>query len=665
MAGIAHLQEIYKKKGKDFIENLFDKYVTVNEKLDASAFGIEKNPATKKLEFFKRNTEMPISLIDRTLMKLYEQPISYFEKIEPEVLAKIPARWRFGMEYFANDHPQEISYDRLPKNQLVLSYIHVKNSNGKLVRTIQDKKELDSWADLLQIERSPILYQGNLTEDQKIKIMDFLDTPFEKLVNKFKTNSFVKFVISVLNPKLKKTTLNDDLDKNIEGIVFRFGDEDDKEVILAKMVDPVFELMAKGRAETKNEDEPNDIFQLTVIDIMNFIDNLSFKKFQPKGKELEARYLTFICQVFNEFIEKFGDKYKDLNFNEPEFMKKKNFDINLDFIKNDKTIELINENEAYKKLFKIFLASFRKKKKKPNGIFTIEVIKQFNGTIDRIHNHLSQGVLSVSESETAIPTFGEFKLLKGSYIEDEVDNTEVDNFVDFGKQVMDEDAPEEETEEPKEAKPEGEVEEPEAPKKREINTDKGSKKVNIIVGRFQPFHNGHLSMAKDLYDFNKYPVVIVVVHPGHNKSGQSPFTLSTIKTMMSNLSKDSDGMIKDHCIIGRGFIYDVINKLRELNYEPILWGAGEDRIQDYKKQLELNFKRENELKLGDNFQLVKTDRYGSGTEVRKAIEEDKFGEFKALVPKTVQGVYTLLRNDIENAKREAEEAALAKKQLTQ
>lgn len=656
MAGIAHLTEIYKKKGKDFIESLFDKFVTVNEKLDASAFGIEKNSSTKKLEYFKRNTETPISLIDRTLMKLYEQPINYFETIDPEILAKIPVRWRFGMEYFANDHPQEISYDRLPKNQLVLSYIHVKNSNGKLVRTIQDKKELDSWADLLNIERSPILYQGMLTEDQKIRVMDFLDTPFEKLVDKFKTNSFVKFVISVLNPKMKKTTLNDDLDKNIEGIVFRFGDEDDKEVILAKMVDPVFELMAKGRAEAKTEDEPNDIFQLTVIDMMNFIDSLNFKKLVPKGKELEARYLNFICSVFNEFISKMGDKYKDLNFNEPAFMQKKNFDINLDFIKNDKTVELINDNDSYKKLFKIFLASFRKKKKKPNGIFTLEVIKQFNETVDKIHDHLSQGIQVLTESE--IPTFGEYKSQRGTYIESDNDS-DVDSFVAFGANVMEDETEEtSDVEAPTESKPKDED------KKREVNTDKGSKKVNIIVGRFQPFHNGHLSMAKDLYDANKHPVVIVIVHPGHNKSGQSPFTIPTIKTMMSNISKDSDGMIKDHCIISRGFIYDVINKLRDLNYEPILWGAGEDRIHDYKKQLELNFKRDNELKLGENFQLVKTDRYGSGTEVRKAIENDKFGEFKSLVPKTVQGVYTLLKNDIDKAKRDAEEAAKKKEELT-
>jgi len=653
MAGITHLQEIYKKKGKDFVQSLFDKYVTINEKLDASAFGIEKNAATKKLEFFKRNTETPISLIDRTLMKLYEQPINYFETLDQNLLDTIPARWRFGMEYFANEHPQEISYDRLPKNNLVLSYIHVKNSNGKLVRTIQDKQELDKWADLFKIERSPIIFQGLLTPEQKIDIMNFLDTPFEKLVDKFKTDSFIKYVISILNPKMKKTTLNTDLNKSTEGIVFRFGDEDDKEIVLAKMVDPIFELVARDKAEVKNDDEPNDIFQLTVIDMMNFIESLSFKKLQVKGKDLESRYLNFISQVFNSFIEKHGEKYKDLNFNEPEFMKKKNFDLNMDFIKNDKTIELIYENDSYKKLFKIFLASFRKKKKKPSGIFSIEVIKQFNGTVDKIHDHLSQGLM---ESEEAIPTFGEFRLLKGSYLEPEnEDNSDVDNFVEFGGQVI------EDTD--GEAAPEADAK-PEESKKK-VNTDKGSRKVNIIVGRFQPFHNGHLSMAKDLHDINKCPVVIVVVHPGHNKSGQSPFTIPTIKTMMSNLTKDSDGIIKDYCVISRGFIYDVINKLRELNYEPVLWGAGEDRINDYKKQLELNYKRDNELKLSDNFQLVKTDRYGTGTEVRKAIEDGQFGIFKALVPKTVQGVYTLLKNDMDNAIKDKEAAENEKKVSTQ
>jgi len=161
-------------------------------------------------------------------------------------------------------------------------------------------------------------------------------------------------------------------------------------------------------------------------------------------------------------------------------------------------------------------------------------------------------------------------------------------------------------------------------------------------------------MAKDLFDMNGFPCVVVVVHPGHNKSGNSPFQVSTIKTVLNNLPEETEGLVKDYCFITRGFIYDAIEKVRELGYEPILWGAGKDRIEDYKKQLELNFKKNNELRLSDNFQLVQTDRYGSGTEVRKALSDDSFGKFKGLVPKSVLGAYNLLRTDIENAKREAE-----------
>jgi hypothetical protein len=144
------------------------------------------------------------------------------------------------------------------------------------------------------------------------------------------------------------------------------------------------------------------------------------------------------------------------------------------------------------------------------------------------------------------------------------------------------------------------------------------------------------------------------VHPGHNKSGKSPFQVSTIKTVFNNIPEETEGLIKDFCIIKRGFINDAIEKVREIGYEPMLWGAGKDRIEDYKKQLELNFKKNNELKLDEKFQLVQTDRYGSGTEVRKAIEENSFGKFKNLVPKSVQGAYNLLCKDMENSKREKE-----------
>lgn len=637
MAGITHLNEIYKKKGKDFIDKLFDSYVTINEKLDASAFAIERNPVTKEIEFFKRNTASPISMIDRTLMRLYEKPIAHIQSLGEDVLAKIPSGWRIGMEYFVNEHPQELSYDRTPKNGLVLSYIHVKNALGKIVRTIQDKEELDKWADILQIEKPPIIFQGVLSNDQKIKIMEFLDTPHEDLTKKFKTESFVKYIISILNPKLKSTMLNADLEKPIEGVVFRFG-EDDGDVVLAKLVDPVFSQLSKDKVN-EGDDNPNDIYYLTLIDLMNYIERLNLKKFKPKGRTFEERYINFISQVFLSFIAENGDEYKDLDFYEPEFMKKKEFDLNRDFIQNQDVLSAIDDNDSYKKLFKIMLASFRKRRKKASGVFTQEVIRQFNGTIDKIASHLSQDL-----KENEVPLFSEFLSQRGRRMDVEEDaepteETEVEADQDVDpvgslKDTMDQ-IPHNQPEE-----------EPKKPKKK-------GKKVNIIVGRFQPFHNGHLNMAKELNAANKLPVVVIAVHPGHNKSGNSPFTIPTLRTMLSNLQKDSDGIIIGYRIIGRGFIQDVINSLRP-EYEPVLWGVGPDRMNDYSKQLELNYKRNNELDLDDKFQIMETKRMCSATDVRKSVEDDKFGEFKNKVPKSVQGIYPILRNDIQRVTAKSE-----------
>ena len=224
MSGINHLYDIYNKKGQEFIDQLFNTFVTVNEKMDGSAFTFERDKETGKFKFYRRDQRNPITFVDRTLMKYYEKPIQYIESLPPHILEKIPRGWRFGLEYFANNKPVEIMYDSIPKNHLLLSYVHEYGDDGKIKKTIQDKKELDDWADLLGIDRAPIIFQGYLTDEQKGKINEFLRTPFDQLVERFKTQSFVRFIIGTLNPDLKKTALNEDLDKDVEGIVFRFGD---------------------------------------------------------------------------------------------------------------------------------------------------------------------------------------------------------------------------------------------------------------------------------------------------------------------------------------------------------------------------------------------------------------------------------------------------------
>lgn len=628
MAGISHLQEIYKKKGKDFIAKLFDSFVTVNEKLDASAFGLEKDAVTGNILYYKRNTESPITKIDRTLMRYYERPISHFESLPEEVKSKMPPGWRFGFEYFVNEQPQYISYDRVPKNNLVLSYIHVKNGLGEVVRTVQDKQSLDEWSDMLQTERAPIIFQGKLTEDQKLKVMEYLDTPQDRLAAKFNTTSFVKFIISVLKPGTTKTALNEDLDKSIEGVVFRFGElQDESPVMLAKIIDPVFEALSKERPK-EDDDHTGDMYYILLMDVANFIETMKFKTIPPRGKTFDDRYINFICDVFNRFIDKFGEKYEDFTLVEPSYMKKKDFDLNDRYIESARTIALIESSEIYRKLFKVILAAFRKKRKRAVGIFSKEVVEQFNGTVSKIASHLSQGVITESEG---MPTFGEFLSKRGGRAsdilpeetEEEVDDAADNTMSNLGDVV-------------------GPPSEPAEPKP--LKKDPIKKKVNIIVGRFQPFHNGHLSMVKELFEANRLPVVLVVVNTG-KPSEQSPFTTKTVSSYLDNVVSENQKMIAGHVLVGRGFIDGVVEALRPM-YEPILWGVGEDRVDGYQMQLELNFRKGNPLNLSDKFLIMQTTRVASGVDIRKMVEDDNFTKFKNAVPKGVQVTWPLLRLDI-------------------
>jgi phosphopantetheine adenylyltransferase len=633
MAGIAPLQEIYKRKGKEFVSKLFDSYVTINEKLDASAFGVEKDPVSGNLLYYKRNTETPITKVDRTLMRYYEKPISHFEGLSEEIKSKLPPGWRFGFEYFVNEQPQFIGYDRLPKNNLVLSYVHVKNGLGETIRTVQDKQSLDDWADALGVERSPIIFQGRLNEEQRLKIMEYLDTSPDKLSSKFKTTSFVKFIISVLSPGSSKTALNEDLDKSIEGIVFRFGEpQDEGSVTLAKIIDPVFEAIAKERPKTE-EDNTGDMYYIVLMDLANFIESLRMKSIPVRGKTFDDRYINFISEVFNRFIEKMGDKYEDFVIQEPAYMKKKEFELNDRFIENKRTLALVESSEAFRKIFKIALAAFRKKRKRAVGIFTKEVAEQFNGTVAKIAAYLSQGMVSEAEE---MPTFGEFLSRRGGRPEDlapEETESEVDDqdntIANLGDVVG----------------PSAEPAQPEKPKK-----DSVKKKVNIIVGRFQPFHNGHMGMVRELYEANRLPVVLVVVNTG-KQTEQSPFSMSTVGAYLDNVIAENQKIMAGYVMTKRGFIDDIIAALRP-KYEPVLWGVGEDRTDNYRMQLELNFRKGNPLALTDKFLIMATNRAMSGTDVRKMVEDDNFTKFKAAVPRGVQVTWPQLKLDFSQINRE-------------
>jgi hypothetical protein len=632
MAGINHLYDLYNKKGADFVNQLFNQYVTINEKMDGSAFSFERDKDTGKFKFYRRDQRNPITLVDRTLMKYYEKPIQYIESLPPHVIQKIPRGWRFGLEYFANTNPVEIVYDRLPKNHLILSYVHQLDDAGKIVKTIQKKTSLDEWADLLGVEHSPIIFQGKLDEDQKSKLLEFLNTPFKKLVERFSTQSFVRYIISTLNPELSKSALNEDLDKEVEGIVFRFGDPNkENETVLAKMVDPIFTEIAKQKSSEQREKKPSDFLGITLLDVMNFILEKGLKNFEVEGDTEDERYISFISDVFAKFLDENKEKYKGTDFEEPSYLKKEDFRLNKNLITDRKVLKYVEEDESFESLFKLILNSFRKIKTRATGIVTSGMVEQLNLLIQDIKDYIKKEKSTVNESDFI--SFSDFKkefIPNVDYIQEENEESERSEnpFFSYDEFISKLETIDNQTKDDKDQLVEKVPMDPKA--------------VNVLIGRFQPFHSGHLKMAKKLKEKNNLPSFVVVVYPGHNKSGKSPFDERIIKQYMEAVVKDNPEDLVDYMIVDRGLVGSIINKLVIMGLEPHLIAAGDDRKDYYEKQIEYIKRSDLIDNLPKDFGLEVTPRFTSATEVRDKLKSEDFASLKKLLPKSVLNLYTLL-----------------------
>jgi len=636
MAGINHLYDLYNKKGADFVNQLFNQYVTINEKMDGSAFSFERGKDTGKFKFYRRDQRNPITLVDRTLMKYYEKPIQYIESLPPHIIQKIPRGWRFGLEYFANTNPVEIVYDRLPKNHLILSYVHQLDDSGKIVKTIQKKELLDEWADLLGVERSPIIFQGKLDEDQKSQLLEFLNTPFKKLVERFSTQSFVRYIISTLNPSLAKSALNDDLDREVEGIVFRFGDPNkENETVLAKMVDPIFTEIAKQKSSDQRERKPSDFLGITLLDVMNFILEKGLKNFEVDGDTEDERYISFISDVFAKFLDENKEKYKGTDFEEPSYLKKDEFRLNKNLISDRKVLKYVEEDESFESLYKLILNSFRKIKTRSSGIVTSGMIEQLNLLIQDIKNYIKKEKSKVNESDFI--SFSDFKkefIPNVDYIQEENEESESSEnpFFSYDEFISKLETIDNQTSNDNDSLTE------------KVPVD--PKSVNVLIGRFQPFHLGHLKMAKKLKEKNNLPSFVVVVYPGHNKSGKSPFNERIIKQYMEAVIKDNPDDLVDFIIVDRGIVGSIINKLVGMGLEPHLIASGDDRKDYYEKQIEYIKRSDLIDNLPKDFGLEVTPRFTSATEVRDKLKNEDFAALKKLLPKPVLNLYTLLSAEI-------------------
>ena len=431
------LTQIYRDAGKQLIEDLFKDYLVVTEKLSGSSFSFKKSG--EGVTFYKGKNHRPINLIDRTMMIYYEKPIRYIKSLVSKNLSSIPDNWMFCFQYFPHNSPGIITYDKLPKNNLVLSHISVTSPSGKVLKVIEDPRVLNDWANALGVTALLPIFKGYLTEDQKKKITKFLDTPKEDQSAIFNTNSFAEYLLKILNPSIQSTTLQNDLKKPIESIIFKFYKAGTKQVVAAKLIDPYTINLMKDKEPVELRKLPADINEIILLDLLAFIEERGIKKHEILGDTEDMRYIELVSNIFNDYVTKRGKDIKKIDIEKAEFAKGDEFDLNVELIPSQRTKDILTENPQLKDLFKIMLGSLKKKRKQGGNIMTPTVIEDFNKMVGKVIDVIQ------TKDDGKFKTFDDYLKIKSTnesllpnaeemLVEEKV--LDYNNFIQLGKIIL-------------------------------------------------------------------------------------------------------------------------------------------------------------------------------------------------------------------------------------
>jgi hypothetical protein len=602
MAGINNLRDVQDRKGKEFLDNLLNNYVIVNQNINGTFFGVKKEKSNDKFRYFKKSGE--ITYVDRMLMKYYNPAIAYFEKLSPEKVNRIPSNFFFGFEYVTKKDGGNSNFNRNPKNNLILSYIQKLDDNGDVVETLQTKEELERWAVYLDVEPPQIIFEGKLDDEQKTSILEFIYSPHDELIDKFKTDSFTKYILSILSND-NREYLKNRLGKEIEGIVFRFYDENDKNAkanaFLAKMIDPLFEIKKEIKTEPKKS---NDYIWLIVIDLMNHIEMYNDEELREicEGEEdYDKKYIKLINQIYKDFIKEYSIKYEGLQLDIPDYLKRPEFEIEFDYINDLEIATLIKGNETYKEIYRIILNFFRKvRKKSSSSFFSPDMLNQLNIQIKK----LKRVVMGDVVYEGLFPSFGEF------IGEDISVNTIIEEADEFKGSV-----------------------------------GVTAERVNVLIGSFQPINNGHLKAAEKLKEKNGLKVVLIAVI---KKNKKYPFSERTVNILLNKVQQEHSELIAGIKIVHDDTIKEILKDVRP-EFNPILWGTDSRKIKDYVLQLDYIKKKNIPIRLSDEFKLVELPIYQKADDLRKDILAQDYNSFKKLVPASIFSEFFNLNKELKDA----------------
>jgi len=569
---LPNLHNIFESEGREYSLGLFDKFLVLREKLNGTSisFIVKDN----KPVFYKTGSPKPLSFLDRTLQSIYESTIQYitetFQQHNNPFSSFLEEGFQFDLKYF----PEETKYR--PTNGLVLESVR----DLELNKFIEEPSILNYYAHQLDIDSPPIIKYGRLSKIQKTNLNEWIDKP-ENIYKDMK-NMFGQNPLS-------------------NGYTYKFLDKLE-ETISAKVLNPKTDIKVSKESRTHS-----DTYAIALQDIIAFLNTVNFDTFKAKGDDKEQRRLNLISDIYAKYIAKNGSKYTGMeDLDGPDFSKDiPEFNVNLKFVVNKNTKNYLQKSEINRELFKLFLGTFSKKRKKTSVLVDEHMKNEINKIVDTINDR------SVDEPQNreSIPTFEDYyydKYQKRALFEAELFEGIVGDL---------------------------------------IHKEPGKQPVNILVGRFQPPTLGHIKVLRQLHAQNSLPCVVVQVISKSGKNQQ--FDEATITKIWMDIAKQYKFIagIKEST---NGFLAPVLNALRP-EFEPVLWGTGTDRYKDYERMIKKYGEEANVLPDFHPYEIKRNDKNISATKVREALTADDESEFKKLTPKAEHKFYKQLRNELQQS----------------
>jgi len=366
------------------LNDIFNNEIIIFEDIQGSKIYVNwdgTNFTTKS----KSLSSEPINMIDLAMQNYYNNAIKFFNNLDARVKGLINKKWWFCFEFFPDNQPANIEYNRVPKNNLVLTSI----CKGNKFDYTTD--ELEEYGRLFDVDVIPVIFKGKLNEKVIEAIKYFLNTSESDLEYVFGEKSFSYFFYKILSPQTQNSFLmNEDFQKNVEKLIIRIDGKD----VSFEILNPLYK-----RISDTNSTDFVEIYTLILVNFLNFCQSIDFNQIKVKGDKREEVYIYLICKLFNMYLSEVKDDIVNFEFTVPEFFDKDKFRINTELIPNKMTKQFISEDKKFEYIFKVVLGSFNKKRKKPIGVFTEGTINIFNNFVKMIQEKIDEFFNKKSEIE--------------------------------------------------------------------------------------------------------------------------------------------------------------------------------------------------------------------------------------------------------------------------